>query len=160
MKTLVQHATQTAAVQHMTPLGRKCMHMCCGRPPEQCTHAPRAARSISGALWHDGALFAVGDRIAAECSRAASEHVRGTTLAARCAQPHHLASVDGRGPGARNSGSKSSTGARERRPSSCRACWTATEKKKNVGRNVLTCATPPAYTHPRMSSRESPSGGS
>ena len=109
------------------------MHMCCGRPPEQCTHAPRAARSTSGALWHDGALFAVGDRIAAECSRAASEHVRGTTLAARCAQPHHLASVDGRGPGARNSGSKSSTGARERRPSSCRACWTATEKKKECG---------------------------
>jgi hypothetical protein len=30
-----------------------------------------------------------------QCSRAASEHVRGTTLAARCAQPHHLASVSG-----------------------------------------------------------------
>ena len=38
--------------------------------------------------------------------RPQSEHVRGITLAARCAQPHHLASVDGRGPGARNSGSK------------------------------------------------------
>ena len=48
-----------------------------------------------------------------------SEHMRGATQTARCVQPLHLAPVHTGGPGARNSGSKSSTRARERRPSPC-----------------------------------------